>query len=241
MDYFKIEAGGVNRSHGKSIKQKSVFALGHLIIILFCYWLIYSDNKEMIANLFGKSLSFSDPDRAKILLACAFLYWLRHVVTLFYLLQRKVDWAEVWGLLLFFACFEIAFILIGGGAFHDNYIQLNIQYIFALGLLLLGSYLNSFAEIERKKWKDIPANTGHCYTKGLFSYSMHINFFGDTVLFTGWSLFTYSYWVFALPVFMGCMFVFFHIPNLDDYLANRYGQEFYDYSVKTKKFIPYIY
>ncbi len=241
MDNYKKEAGGVNRSHGKSTLQKSVFALGHLIIVLFCFWLVFSDDKEIIEKLLGEILIFSDPSRAKILLACTFLYWVRHVVTLFYLLQRKVAWAEVWGLLVFFASFEIGLVLIGGGAFRDYYIQLNIQDVVALGLLLLGSYLNSFSEIERKKWKSISANKGHCYIKGLFSHSMHINFFGDTVLFTGWCLFTYNNWVLGLPIFMGCMFVFFHIPNLDEYLAKRYGKEFYDYSANTKKFIPYIY
>ncbi len=241
MKNSKKEAGDVNRSHEKSTVQKLIFVLGHLIIVLFCTWLVCYSGSENIGNFFGKTLGFSDPSRAKILLACTFLYWFRHVLTLFYLLQRKVDWSEVFGLLVFFALFEIGLVLLGGGVFRGNNIPFNFLDMIALVLLLSGSYLNSFSEIERKKWKTYPENKGRCYTKGLFSYSMHINFFGDTILFTGWCMFTHNYWSLGLPLFMASMFIFFHIPNLDEYLAKRYGKEFYGYSKITKKFIPYIY
>jgi len=132
-------------------------------------------------------------------------------------------------------------ILIGGGVFRDYFIQFGFLDAVAFVLLLLGSYLNSFSEIQRKWWKSDSENSGHCYTEGLFSYSMHINYFGDTVLFTGWCLFTSNYWMLGLPLLMGGMFVFFHIPCLDAYLAERYGKEFNDYSKRTKKFIPYVY
>ena len=113
--------------------------------------------------------------------------------------------------------------------------------IVALVLFLFGSYLNSFSEIQRKWWKANPAHKGLCYTKGLFSYSMHINYFGDTVLFAGWCLFTHNFWVLGFPLLMGCIFIFFHIPSLNAYLATRYGEAFIIYSKKTKKFIPFIY
>ena len=106
---------------------------------------------------------------------------------------------------------------------------------------MVGSYLNSFSEIQRKWWKKNSANKGHCYTEGLFSYAMHINYFGDIVLFTGWALFTYHLFTLALPLLMGIMFVFIHIPPLDHYLSQRYGNEFNEYAKKTKKLIPYIY
>ena len=111
----------------------------------------------------------------------------------------------------------------------------------ALALLLFGSYLNTYSEVQRKWWKKSSANKGHCYTKGLFSASTHINFFGDTVLFMGWCIFTVNFWALGLPLFMAAMFVFFHIPSLDSYLTSRYGKEFIDYAAKTNKFIPYVY
>ncbi len=40
---------------------------------------------------------------------------------------------------------------------------------------------------------------------------------------------------------MGLSFVYMHIPGLDSYLAERYGDEFKAYAEKTRKFIPFIY
>lgn len=145
------------------------------------------------------------------------------------------------GLLVFLASFEIGLVLLGGCAFRDYSIDLGWWDLIALVLYLLGSYLNTFSEIQRKQWKANPANRGRCYTKGLFCYSMHINYFGDTVLFTGWCLLTHNIWVITLSLFMALSFVFYHIPTLDSYLPEWYGTEFKTYAEKTKRFIPFIY
>lgn len=241
MENSKFNKGGVNRAHGRSIAQKCTFAIGHSLIILICVWLIYWNGWEALGHVFGKVWYLADFSRSQILLACAFIYWFRHLITLFYLLVRKVEWSEVLGLLVFMGLFEIGMVLLGGGAFRDYSINLGLLDLFALVLYVLGSYLNSFSEIQRKWWKAEPANKGQCYTKGLFGYSMHINYFGDMVLFTGWCLFTHNIWILGFPLLMGCTFIFFHIPGLDSYLAERYGEEFKIYSEKTKKFIPFIY
>ena len=95
--------------------------------------------------------------------------------------------------------------------------------------------------MQRKWWKQNPKNKGHAYTEGLFTHSMHINFFGDMVLFSAWALFTYNFWTLALPLMMTLMFIFFHIPTLDEYLRERYGEEFLAYEKRTKKLIPFVY
>lgn len=241
MESNKIKTAGINRSHERSITQKWTFAFGHFVIVLFCIWLIYFNGWQIIGNIFGKEWVLGDPDRAIILLVCTIIYWFRHIFTLFYLLQRKVDWSEVLGLLVFIALFEIGLVLLGGGAFREYSIKQNWLDIAALTLFLFGSYLNSFSEYQRKRWKNEKVNKGHCYTDGLFSYSVHINYFGDTILFTGWCLFTQNYWTLSLPFLMGCLFTFFHIPGLDSYLSGKYGKEFCDYSARTKVFIPFIY
>lgn len=241
METLKYKNAGANRAHGRSVSQKLVFATGHFAIILICAWLIYGNGWGAVGQAFGKTWHLADSFRAQIMLACAAIYWLRHVITLFSLLARKVDWSEVLGVLGFIGLFEIGLVLAGGGAFRDHPIKPGLLDFIALVLFLLGSYLNSFSEIQRKRWKAHPANKGHCYTKGLFGYAMHINYFGDTVLFTGWCLFADNIWVMGIPLIMGCTFVFFHIPGLDSYLAERYGDEFRIYSEKTKKFIPFVY
>lgn len=184
---------------------------------------------------------FVDQDRAVVLFVCVLIYWIRHTVTVFYLLARKVEWGEVFGLLSFMALFEIGLLLVGGGAFRDYTIDFGLLDFVALSLLLSGSYLNSYSEIQRKWWKKNSQNKGKCYTEGLFQYSMHINYFGDFVLFTGWCLFTYNYWTLLLPLSMAYSFIAFHIPALDYHLAERYGEKFKDYAIITKRFIPFVY
>ncbi len=237
----KQAKGGVNREHHKSLPEKLVFSLLHLLIVLACAWLIYFDGTAELGQVLNKQWLVHDPVRANILFACIVLYWLRHNITLFYLLVRKVEWSEVFGLVSFFAMIEVGFLMIGVGVFRDAAVELNALDALALALLVIGSFLNSFSEMQRKWWKSKPNSKGHCYTEGLFRYSMHINFFGDVVLFAGWALFVQSIWAFGLPLLMLLMFIFMHIPALDVYLSERYGQEFDDYALKTKKLIPFFY
>jgi len=241
MDKSELKNSGVDRTYDRSIYQKSTFAVLHLTSVLICSWLIFLSGWETLGSLLGKDWSFTDPVRAKVMLVLAFIYWLRHLITLFYLLERKVDWSEVFGLSGFIAFFEISLVLLGGGAFRDQAIDLSWLDLIALPLLLIGSYLNSYSEIQRKWWKKDHVNKGHCYTEGLFKLSMHVNYFGDTILFTGWCLFSSNLWTLTLPLFMGLTFVFYHIPGLDSHLAKRYGSEFKTYAKKTKRFIPFIY
>jgi len=241
MDSNRSKKAGVDRSHDRSNIEKIAFTSGHLVIVLICALLVFYSGSSKLSTLFGADWALSDLTRSYILLACAFLYWARHLITLFYLLDRKVEWSEVLGLLGFIALLEIGLLLVGGGAFRDKSIDFGWLDTIAVALLLFGSFLNSFSELQRKWWKNDPINKGHCYTKGLFKYSMHINYFGDTVMFTGWCLLTSYIWTLAVPLIMAGMFIFYHIPGLDSYLAGRYGKEFQLYSDRTKKFIPFLY
>jgi len=234
-------SGGVVRLHARSSIQKRTFWGLHSLIILVCIWLVFFNGLPNLGSVFGQNWTFSDPLRTRLLFGCALLYWLRHGITLFYLLTRMVEWKEVFGLISFIALFDIGLLLIGGAVFRDKPIFISWIDGIALLLLLCGSYLNSFSEIQRKWWKKKPSSKGHCYTGGLFKYALHINYFGDVVLFTGWSLLTHNIWTLALPIFMLFSFVFMHIPGLDAYLKTRYGAEFETYAATTKKLVPYIY
>lgn len=234
------DKGGVDRTHASSRPQKTVFWGLHLVIVLLCAWLVLGGGLQSVASWIGQTVDWADPVRAYILLLCTIIYFLRHGITLFYLLARRVEWGEVFGLTVFFALFEIGLLLVGGGVFRDSPIALSWLDIFALVLYLTGSFLNSASEIQRKLWKEDPSNKGHCYMGGLFRYSMHVNYFGDVVLFTGWSLITATFWTLGLPLLMLVMFMFLHIPPLDEYLAGRYGDEFKAYRSKTKRLIPLV-
>ena len=93
-------------------------------------------------------------------------------------------------------------------------------------------------------FKKQSANKGKLMTTGLWALTMHANYFGDTLLFTGWTLassglaVSWTWW--AAPV-MTALFVFMHIPGLDEYLADRYPKEFPKYAATTAKFVPFVY
>ncbi|MHA7775472.1 DUF1295 domain-containing protein [Roseibium sp. M-1] len=236
-----VQTGGVNRTHSASLPQKTIFALLHLASLAICAWLLLAGGWSHLGGLLGLEVTIADPQRGLVLLVCTALYVLRHLVTLFYLLARKVDYSEVFGLAAFMGVFEIAFLLLGSGALREAAVPFGLLDGVALGLVLAGSFLNTWSELQRKWWKQDPANRGRCYTGGLFAWSMHINYFGDTVLFTGWAFLTHSLIALAVPGFMAISFIFFHIPALDAYLAERYGAAFEDYAARTRKFVPFLY
>ncbi len=235
-----VKQGGVTREHGSSTVQKFTFWFLHFGIVAFCAWLALGDGLTRVGALFGMEWSLSDPDRAALLVSFALVYCLRHAVTLFYLFVRQVAWSEALGLVFFMAVFEIGLVVVGGGAFRAEPVPFSWLDAIAIGLFAIGSWLNSWSEIQRKLWKADPANKGHCYAGGLFAHAMHINYFGDVVLFTGWCLATHNLWTLALPLLMGLSFAYMHIPALDAYLAERYGREFDDYSARTRKLIPFV-
>jgi len=232
---------GVDRAHDRSSMQKGAFFLIHSISFAICVYVVFGRDIVLLGRWFGQGWQVVDPFRAKIVLAVTALYVVRHGITLFYLLQRRVTWSEAIGLGFFMLLFEVGLCLLAAGLTHRVMVPLGgLDYV-AIALVLIGSYLNTYSEMQRKWWKDKPENKGKCYTEGLFRLSMHINYFGDCLLFTGWCILTATLWTLVFPILMASMFVLYHIPGLDSYLEERYGDEFREYKERTKKFIPFIY
>ena len=223
------QSGGVNRSHDQSLGPKLTFCVLHAGVVAICIWLAFS------------RFDWADLTRAKVLAGCALLYFLRHVLTLFVLLKRRVEMSEVLGLVVFMAVFEIGFLLLGAGVLSGTATPFGWLDGIGVAMVLIGSILNSGSELQRWHWKKKPSSKGKCYTEGLFGYSMHINYFGDSILFSGWALLTASLFAWPVPIFITASFVFFHIPALDAYLAERYGSDFEVYAKKTAKFVPFVY
>lgn len=223
------ESGGVDRSHHRSLAAKVVFVTLHGLIVSSCLWFAFGSHH------------LPDVARAKALAGCAVFYFVRHLLTLFVLLQRRVDYSEAIGLSFFFALFEIGFLVLGSRYFGGVAKVFGKIDCFALALVIVGSALNSISELQRRAWKRLPTSKGHCYTGGLFQFSVHINYFGDCVLFTGWAMLAASAFAFSVPLVISVSFVQYHILTLDAYLEGRYGHEFKSYARKTAKLVPFVY
>lgn len=232
---------GVDRSHGSSFPQKMLFFTIQFISLIICFQVIHANVNFHFATWSWSQPPVYDITRARIFFAASILYALRLAITLFYVFQRKFNWTESIGLGIMMLVFETGLCLLAAGYVRHTAIPIDWLDYTAIIFVLLGSYLNTYSETQRKHWKDKPENQGKCYAQVLFSYSRHINYFGDCIMFTGWCLLTANFWTLAIPAIMACLFVFYHIPGLEHYLEKRYGNEFTSYKKQTKKFIPFIY
>ena len=172
-----------------------------------------------------------------LLITCVLIYILRLGVTLFLFIQRRLVWLEALTISVVMSIILSVIIYTG----KNNPMLFSIIYIHAILLYISGSFINTYSEYLRYIWKRNPKNKGHIYKYGLFKYSMHINYFGDVLLFSGLSILTGRYWTLIIPIGMLLNFMIFIIPGLDNYLSQKYGDEFTEYSQTTKKIIPYIY
>lgn len=175
--------------------------------------------------------------RILLVFICCFLYFLRFTITLFAFLKRKINWGES-GLVtvLFFMMF---YFFCSSAAVYQG--PIGAIDFFGTFLFLFGSWLNMTSDYQRYKWKKITENKGRLYTSGLFSYAMHINYFGDALAYLGIALITHQLGCMAISIGMFVYFIIFEIPRLDEHLSMKYMPEFEQYAGRTKKFIPFIY
>ena len=144
---------------------------------------------------------------------------------------------EFFAVIIGFAVYQIGFVLLGGWQSSP----LKVLDILGVLLFIIGSYVNTYSEIQRKRFKDDPNNKGKLYTQGLFQFARHINYFGDVCWVTGWAMITHNLWSGTIPIMLTLGFILFFIPELSSYLEKKYGTDYQNWSKDTKKLIPFIY
>ncbi len=116
----------IDRTHDPSLIPKLGFCLLHFCSILLCGYIVLGTGTQTIGGWFGQNWMVNDPIRGQVLLGVASLYWVRHSVTLFYLLVRKVEWGEVFGLVVFMMIVEVGLCLLAAGAFRSQTVPLGV-------------------------------------------------------------------------------------------------------------------
>jgi protein-S-isoprenylcysteine O-methyltransferase Ste14 len=210
--------------HSPSIGPKTVLLLFTLAGLIFSYKLLLVDN-----------LMFQP--RTCLLLSYATIFYLRLVLCILFFVKRKIRWFEGCSVGVLYGALVYMFSLWGSLASYS------IGVIETIGgmLFVSGSWVNTQSDFQRYIWKKKPENDGHLYTGGLFRYAMHINFLGDIVMFVGYALVTHNTMSFIPVTAILLNFIVLQIPRLDDYLLQRYGNEFTKYAKHTKKLIPFVY
>ena len=223
-------------THDRSFWNKLVFTGCVLISTFASLWLMFADGIFSI-TWFNQYKLEGDLLRRILIAFCLIFYFARLQITVWIFQKRKWTWLETVTITVLMSFVLYAFAKAGG----NNRQLVDSVEVIGILLFLSGSYINTQSEYSRHVWKLKTENKGRLYTKGLFSLSMHINYFGDIVLFTGIAMVTHSLGMLIIPLIMTLNFVFNIIPALDRYLENKYKEEFTDYSKRTKKFIPLIY
>ncbi len=221
----------------KSIPQKLIIIGLELVLLYFAYFIAFKKGGTSIYNWFGIDLQEGNLMRRIIIFSFSIIVFLRISFAMFVFVKRRIPFEETVSVPLAFALYYIGFAFFGYGS--PSSIGM-IDY-FGILIFLYGSYLNSFSEYQRYVWKKDPTNKGKLYTINLFKYSMHINYFGDLLWVIGYSVLTHNIYSAWIPIFLFLFFVFFNIPKLDNYLAEKYKNQFSEYKNHTKKFIPFIY
>ncbi len=222
--------------HSPSIPVKVLLSLSVLagtliataLTIGYSDWLISVLNFERVEG---------NGYRQIVILICCFIYFMRFTIGLFVFMQRKISWFE--GSLVSVLFFLMFYTFVVSAGSHPE--PIGLIDITGISMFLIGSYINTMADYQRFAWKRRIENKGKLYTLGLFRYSMHINYFGDAVVYIGLALITWEMLCLYISVLIIMNFIFIQIPMLGKYLGERYGNEFMEYSKITKKFIPYIY
>lgn len=217
--------------------RRIIWQVFHFLLILIVFWILFEDGLPAISSWFEKTWFPGDLTRRILLFTTSTIIFLRWGLTNFYLLKRKMSWTEIIVVSIELLLIHSSYNILGGQVTNS----VGITEIIGIVMFVIGSYLNTGSEIMRLKWKKDPDNKGKIYNQGLFKYSRHINYFGDVVWATGMALISGSIWIFLIPVYMSCGFIFMHIPRLDKHLKERYGEQYEIYASKTKKLIPCIY
>merc|ERR1712062_85384 len=105
-------------------------------------------------------------------------------------------------------------------------------HIISVIITLTGHIFNSFAELQRKWWLDKPENKGKLYTKGLFALCRHPNYLGELLIFIGWYLLSRNWIPFIMPCLMIYSFYKQYIPEIEDFLAKEFNEDWKNYEQK---------
>ena len=222
--------------HAESYLPKAFIALAICSSICISGYLMFFDESEM-NSIFRPYKINGDFVRNVLIISCMIIYFLRLLVTLLFFFQRKMYWMEA---IIIANIMPWIFPYI---AYTSGRYSKPIGLIEFIGILffLMGSYLNSASEYLRYSWKKEDENAGRVYTGGLFKYAVNINYFGDIVLFIGLAAIAHQVELLIVPASMGLIFILILIPLKDNYLKQKYGEEFVEYAAKTKTLIPLIY
>jgi len=222
---------------GRTRAQRVTLAASLALCVALTWWLLWDGGLAIAGAWFGLHLVAGIPLRRAYIASALSIYFVRVLFTDFVFLKRGISWTEVFTIAPWVLCLYLFFDFCGG----TNPAALGPASLAGVSLFALGSWINSYAEYQRHKWKRQPKHRGMLYTQGLFRYTRHPNYLGDLLSFTGLCFLADRWYTAIVPLLMLAGFVFVNVPTLDAHLQARYGRAFDEYARKTRKLIPFVY
>lgn len=221
----------------QSIPQKIIIHILELCLLWLSYWILFQDGGYWMENHLYIPNKVDHLDRRIIIFIFNIITFFRFSYMMIVLLKRKIPWEESFSVPFAFALYFVGFSLFVLPTNHP------LDLIDGIGIMLFiaGGWLNTGGELLRHKWKKNPENKGKIYTKGLFKYARHINYFGDLLWVIAYAILTRNWYASSIPLFLFCLFAFYNAPKLDQYLKSKYGKGYEEYAKNTKMLIPFIF
>jgi len=167
---------------------------------------------------------------------------------------RYVAMKEKWGnkhprVQAFFKVFMIQglFMMVVAAPIHAAFLitfEVNFVWIIIAGVLfLIGFYFETVGDIQLRRFVTNPENKGHVMQSGLWKYTRHPNYFGETVMW--WAIFlaiaSAPWGIVSMigPAFITFLLLFVSgIPLLEKKYMKR--PEFVEYAKRTSVFFPWF-
>jgi len=117
----------------------------------------------------------------------------------------------------------------------------HLTVLVAVSFFVLGGFLETYSEWQRRKFKDDPRNKGKLYTGGLFAYARHINYLGYILWRTGLGLVSSPPFTLSYSLYHAFDFYARAIPLLQNYMQSKYGDQWTEYTKQTDSvLIPFV-
>lgn len=224
-------------ARGSSAAQRMSLAVAVGLWVAMAWWLLVGGGMVVVGRMLGRSWVEGDAVRRVSLAVALTVYFVRLLLTQFVFLKRAVRWSEAGAIAPWVLGIYLLLSISGG----RNGAAFGAAGVVGVGMFGFGSWMNSYAEFERHRWKQRAANRGKLYTEGLFRWSRHPNYLGDVISFMGLCLMAGRWVTGMVPVVMLAGFVFVNIPMLDAHLREHYGEVFERYAERTRRLIPFVY
>lgn len=203
------------------------------------YLLIYPGYGAQLISKLGIAQDVVGP-KGTVLIAMAAACSVKQIINILFISEIRLTYSVIVSVSLYeTVCNSVASLsaLVYGPSNQLGTLQYIGMSMFGVGILA-----ELVSELQRKQFKDNPANKGKLYTGGLFSLARHINYGGYTLWRTGLALTSGNYWWAALQFFLHTYyFTTAGVPHLTDYCSKRYGEDWKKFERDVPNIlIPYI-